>query len=435
MKQIYKITIVLALGFLCLGTSAQNLENDSLALVNFYNAAGGTSWTNQGNWLTGPISTWEFIKVDTLDKDLTIDSVRVTELSVSMNNMSGIISPSIGNLTELTKLEINGIESSREYVDISGSIPAELWNCTKINRLQIKFTKVTGNIPSGIEKMDSLSEINFQGTKLACELPAELFELPSLTKAYLHQSDFKGTIPTTVVGKDNLKRLYLQGNKLEGPLPFANIHNADAKVQLTGNYFTIEDVLPYHDSAANIKELANDYQFAQDTMFYTDKNTKKGDTIVFNLSAPGAESYAWLKEGEDTPLSTTDTAYSIKSVQLADTGVYSCHAQTSKIANFEVLAIYVIESVDTTTQISSVFGTQEISFNVYPNPCNEDITIESDSKIESVKIVDVTGKVVYNISSIDKQKEIISLNSLPSGVYFLSITSADAKSTRKFFKK
>jgi Leucine-rich repeat (LRR) protein len=435
MKQIYKLTIVLALGFLSLGISAQTLEKDSLALVDFYNAAGGASWTNQGNWLTGPITTWEFIKVDTLDIDGDIDSVRVTELAVSMNNMSGTISPSIGNLTELTLLEIKGVEGSKEYVDISGSIPAELWNCTKINRLQIKFTKITGNIPDGIEKMDSLSEINFQGTKLACELPEELFELPSLSKAYLHQSDFKGTVPSTVVGKDNLKRLYLQDNKLEGPLPFANIHNADAKIQLTGNYFTIEDVLPYHDSVANIKQLTNDYQFAQDTMFYTDENTKKGDKIVFNFTAPGAETYAWLKEGEDTPLSTTDTAYTIESVQLADTGVYSCHVQTSKIANFEVLAIFVIESVDTTTQTSSIFEAQEIFVNVYPNPCNEVITIESDSYIESVKIIDVTGKVVLSISSIDKQKEIVSLNSLSSGVYFLSVTSADAKSIKKFLKK
>jgi Leucine-rich repeat (LRR) protein len=352
-----------------------------------------------------------------------------------MNNMSGTISPSIGNLTELTRLEINGVESTKEYVDISGSIPAELWNCTKIYRLQIKFTKVTGDIPAGIEKMDSLSEINFQGTKLACELPAELFELPSLEKAYLHQSDFKGKVPSTIVGKSNLRRLYLQDNKLESPLPFANINNPSAKIKLTGNYFTIDDVLPYHDSVGNIEGLSNDYQFAQDTMFYTDKNTKKGDTIVFNLSAPGAESYAWLKEGEDTPLSTTDIAYTIKSVQLSDTGVYSCHVQTTKIANFEVLAFFVIESVDTTKQISSIFNAQDISLNVYPNPCNEVITVESDSKIESVKIVDVTGKVVYSTSSIDKQKEIISLSSLRSGVYFLSVTSADGLSTRKFLKK
>ena len=307
------------------------LQADSLALVDIYNAAGGPNWANQGNWLVGTVDTWEGV---------VVSNGRVTELSMYQGDMSGTISPSIGQLTELTKLEIKGDEDTRTYVDIHGSLPAELWNCTKITRLQIKFTNITGNIPAGIESMTALQEINFQGTKLGCQIPEELFNLPSLIKPYLHESDFTGTVPTTLQNATQLQRLYLQGNKLQGPLPFVELADggANCKVELTGNFFSFADVKPYHDAKAGYKGFTDDYQLAQETQEIT---AAAGSSLSWEQAVDGGESYAWFKDNIETPVST-ENSYNIASVSKADQGVYVCKVQSSLVPDFDIRATYIL---------------------------------------------------------------------------------------------
>jgi Leucine-rich repeat (LRR) protein len=330
MKNLYFLLTILAVWTFSLRSNAQVLQADSIALVDFYNAAGGPNWTNQGNWLTGPVNTWSGI---------TVTNGRVTNFSVGLNNMSGIISPSIGQLTELTEFRIQGDEVARVWVDIHGSIPAELWNCTKIKIIQLKFTKITGNIPAGIANMTALTEINFQATYLGCEIPAEIFNLPNLAKAYLHESNFTGTVPATLVNATKLVRLYLQKNKLSGGLPFVNIPATNkAKVELTGNHFTFADVKPYHDAKANYANFIDDYQYAIDTVKVS---IDRGTPYTMDGTAAGAEAYAWFKNAETVPVGMEATQV-ITPAGLADGGIYTCKAQSSMATGCNLLSVYNI---------------------------------------------------------------------------------------------
>jgi hypothetical protein len=177
---------------------AQVLASDSLALVDIYNDGDGPNWTNATNWLTGPVSTWAGV---------VVTGDRVTELSTEGLNMGGVISPSVGQLSELVSLKIIGLENPVTISPVSGSIPVEIYNLTKLKKLQIKFTMITGGIPAGVEGLVSLEEINFQQTYLGGSIPPEVFELPNLTKAYLHQSNFTGTVPATATGATQLSRM------------------------------------------------------------------------------------------------------------------------------------------------------------------------------------------------------------------------------------
>ena len=56
-----RVTLLTLIALIALGppsARAQGIEQDSLALVAFYNATNGAMWTNNTNWLTGPLSTW-----------------------------------------------------------------------------------------------------------------------------------------------------------------------------------------------------------------------------------------------------------------------------------------------------------------------------------------------------------------------------------------
>ncbi len=403
--------------------NATPAEKDSLILVEIYNAAGGSNWKYQNNWLTDTLSNWTGVVLN--------PEGRVTELSLYDTLLCGTISPAIGQLSELTKLEIKGDEDKRIWVDISGTIPAELWNCTKINRLQLKFTKLTGPIPAGIEAMDSLYEINTQATPFNCEIPEEIFELPSLGKAYLHESGFTGHVPATLlnVDKDQLERLYISDNELDS-IPFIdNLPNC--KIKLTGNYFSFANVKPYHDAAANshYKKFSDDYQYAQATKHYT--LDEDADT-TFSITVEDGEAYNWFFNGDYESVIGNKNSYTLSNAKIENVGTYECQVQNSAISSFYIKAEFVVDSVLSSSQIDD---NATIEMNVYPNPCTTSLTIISESQIVSLEVIDLSGKTVKSISGINNKDYDLSTSELANGIYFVNINCTDNNRIFKFVKK
>jgi hypothetical protein len=72
---------------------------DSLALVTLYNGTAGAAWITKTNWLAGPITTWFGV---------TVTSGRVAALSLASNNLTGNIPSGINSLTSLTALNLSG---------------------------------------------------------------------------------------------------------------------------------------------------------------------------------------------------------------------------------------------------------------------------------------------------------------------------------------
>ena len=69
-----------------------------------------------------------------------------------------------------------------------------------------------------------------------------------------------------------------------------------------------------------------------------------------------------------------------------------------------------------------------LQFTIYPNPAKEFININSN--FNSVKIINVHGQTVNEISETDK----IDISSLVSGLYFIQISSEGNRITKKFIK-
>ncbi len=419
MKKSYLPLLILGLTMSLFRLSAQAvLEADSLALVAFYNTSGG-DWDTTNTWLQDSVYKWPGV---------VVTGNRVTELSIEGFFPTGTIAPEIGNLSALEVLKLIGLEDGPVILDLHGSLPSEIWNLTNLTKLQIKFTSVTGGIPAGISSMTSLQEINFQQTKLGGSIPSELFELPSLVKAYLHESDFTGTVPSTVTGATGLTRLYLYNNKLEGPLPFVNINNTSANIKLTGNFFTFADVKQYHDSLANYN-LTDDYQYAQETQVLT---PNEDDSVAFAFYAEGGESYAWFYNDNTTPAST-DTLYYLPSVALTDTGTYTCKVQSSLVPNFEVRSVFIVDSV--IEKPSALDKTTITDIKVYPNPFTDHITITGPSELQSVRIMDITGKSVLILDNLSGTTLSIPVTDINKGIYFMSIECKGSTCIQKVTKR
>ncbi|MBI4646729.1 MAG: T9SS type A sorting domain-containing protein [Bacteroidia bacterium] len=74
------------------------------------------------------------------------------------------------------------------------------------------------------------------------------------------------------------------------------------------------------------------------------------------------------------------------------------------------------------------------SFLLYPNPANKYILLHNTGSIKSIIISDITGKQMNELNP-DTDSMIIDINSLPAGIYFLSILShTDEIHTVRFIK-
>ena len=95
--------------------------DDSLALVDLYNSTNGINWKNKAGWLTSPVCNWHGVILDSTG--------RVATINQSSNNLVGNIPNSIGNLSNL-------------------------------NRLNIGTNLLSGIIPSSINKLNNLTYLN-----------------------------------------------------------------------------------------------------------------------------------------------------------------------------------------------------------------------------------------------------------------------------------
>ena len=79
-------------------TVASN-EADSLALVALYQSTGGSSWTDNTGWLSGPVSTWFGVALNFEGRVIGVD--------LENNGLFGSLPEEITGLTELIQLDLS----------------------------------------------------------------------------------------------------------------------------------------------------------------------------------------------------------------------------------------------------------------------------------------------------------------------------------------
>lgn len=88
--------------------------------------------------------------------------------------------------------------------------------------------------------------------------------------------------------------------------------------------------------------------------------------------------------------------------------------------------LVILVKIDVVGGISA----NENSFNVYPNPANDMFVVTSTEKINTIRVFDIFGQVVYEKSDLDNTTA-INTESLSNGAYFISVETAKGKSTQR----
>ena len=219
------------------------------ALHALYNATDGANWTNSDNWLSeAPLSDWHAVTTD--------DSGRVTELSLSFNELAGRIPPELGNLTTLKELslhnnnltgtiplEITNLHNLHELIlnrnQLSGEISPQLALLNNLKVLHLGDNQLTGTIPPGFGNFEQLEKLTLGRNNLAGTIPPELSELSNLVALWLYGNELTGTIPPELGNLNNTVLLDFTDNQLTGAIPseLANLTRLE-ELSLGGNQLT-----------------------------------------------------------------------------------------------------------------------------------------------------------------------------------------------------
>ena len=183
------------------------LEREREVLLKFYNALNGNSWSSNYGWNNKiPVSEWAHVTVN--------DAGRVTKL-IFDSEEQGLSGKLISDLKDLKELEVLRIDFLN---GVTGNIPAELGELTKLKELTLKNGQLTGNIPESIFALTNLTKLNFYTNRLDGEVSEKIKNLSNLTYLDLSYNQLRGKIDLT--GLNCLESVFLSQNNLSGTLDF-----------------------------------------------------------------------------------------------------------------------------------------------------------------------------------------------------------------------
>jgi Leucine-rich repeat (LRR) protein len=202
-------------------------QRDSIILIDIYNNMGGGNWAFN-NWdITTPIDTWYGVTLNA--------NGCVVDLGLWL--AIGNLRPSIGNLSELESLHLNGNGT------LTGTLPSELGNLKKLKFFEGNSNKFTGSIPASFGNLTNLEDLRLYNNQLSGSIPTELGNLKKVKTLLLFRNQLSGEIPSSLGGLDSLKVLYASDNKLSGKIPnsLGNLKNVEG-IELSSNILT--DTIP-----------------------------------------------------------------------------------------------------------------------------------------------------------------------------------------------
>ena len=463
-------------------------EADSLVLANFYRATGGSGWTNDRDWLKGPLGGWYGVTLN--------EAGRVTELRLDHNNLTGILPEELGSLAALKELDLAankisgplpeflGNLTSLTYLHLGwnrfrGIIPASLGNLTRLKSLLLYWNSLSGPIPEELSNLTLLETLHLEANYLTGPVPVWLSNLTRLEYLELSRNDFSGPIPEELKNLSYLKYLHLDSNMLTGSIP-ASLGRLTRLEHLNLEYNALEGAVPnsilalerlgtlyldhnrftslpditglpnlrwVHVSSNRLtfKDVEQQEHFGGESFTYAPQatvpvyTTRSASHVTFSVEVGGtANKYQWRREGlqgeEAIPGATADTL----AVPLSEPPTYYwCEITNAKAPE---LTLYSERAYPEEIYTSSEREEDVLTFAVhanYPNPFSEatEIAFEAPEATHvRITVYDMLGRRVataYDRTvSPGRYRVAYSAGDLAPGTYFYHVEMGRFRETR-----
>ncbi|KAF3430982.1 hypothetical protein FNV43_RR25712 [Rhamnella rubrinervis] len=137
------------------------------------------------------LEKWDGTAVDPCSWNMVTCSTDgyVIGLGTPSQNLSGTLSPSIGNLTNLQSVLL-------QNNNITGPIPSELERLQKLHTLDLSNNFFTGQIPSTISHLKNLHYLRMDSNRLSGAIPSSFANMTQLTFLDLSYNNLSGPVPS-----------------------------------------------------------------------------------------------------------------------------------------------------------------------------------------------------------------------------------------------
>lgn len=118
----------------------------------------------------------------------------VISLDMASTGLSGVLSPSVGNLTHLRTMLLQNNQ-------LSGLIPSEIGKLSELQTLDMSGNQFVGEIPSSLGSLKHLSYLRLSKNKLSGQIPRPVADLTGLSFLDLSFNNLSGPTPK-ILAKD-----------------------------------------------------------------------------------------------------------------------------------------------------------------------------------------------------------------------------------------
>ncbi|KAH9716489.1 protein kinase domain-containing protein [Citrus sinensis] len=211
-------------------TSSITTDQDALLALKAHITHDPTNFLAK-NWNTStPVCNWTGVTCD-------VHSHRVKVLNISHLNLTGTIPSQLWNLSSLQSLNLG-------FNRLSGSIPSAIFTLYTLKYVNFRGNQLSGAFPSFIFNKSSLQHLDFSYNALSGEIPANICSnLPFLESISLSQNMFHGRIPSALSNCKYLEILSLSINNLLGAIP-KEIGNLTKLKELYLGYSGLQGEIP-----------------------------------------------------------------------------------------------------------------------------------------------------------------------------------------------
>ncbi|KAK3441856.1 hypothetical protein EUGRSUZ_B02130, partial [Eucalyptus grandis] len=234
--------------------SSTTNETDKLALLAFKAGITGDPFGVLNSWnISIGFCQWYGVTCSRRHK-------RVTVLSLSSQELSGSISPHIGNLSFLREMWLSNNSLDHEIPpqvgklrrlrflllrnnSLVGEIPKNISSCLDLYALWVSENELTGEIPIELSSLSKLRIFNLQNNHLTGSLPCFIGNLSFLNILSLTWNNLGGSIPQSLGHLTNLQIIVLASNRLSGTMP-SSLFNLSSIEVIDVGFNQIHGTLP-----------------------------------------------------------------------------------------------------------------------------------------------------------------------------------------------
>ncbi|XP_043697924.1 probable LRR receptor-like serine/threonine-protein kinase At1g06840 isoform X4 [Telopea speciosissima] len=243
---VFTATLVVCVCCLLLLARAQITTPDEVRALGDIKRSLNDPMNHLENWSQGDPCTSNWTGVLCFNTTEDDGYLHVQELQLLNMNLSGTLSPELGQLSYMEILDFM-------WNQIGGSIPKEIGNIKSLKLLLLSGNQLMGPLPEELGYLPQLRMLQIDQNQISGPLPKSFAYLNKIQHFHMNNNSISGQIPPELSELRNLLHLLLDNNNLSGYLPpeFSELPNLRI-LQLDNNHF-YGTIIPA--SYGNMKKL------------------------------------------------------------------------------------------------------------------------------------------------------------------------------------